>query len=758
MLPVVFMRIAGLVCLLLIFTAVAHGQQAPQDTARKVVRMPAGPRKKPVRFDPYLQDTLISPVPIDRALFHEKIDNEQRRADEADGKRDGRIIVPGPTVFSAVYTDALLRRVDRLQVLIENMPLVGRDSAVGTQEKIQCLRGVWELMRQYDTDPRPRASFYDSLVDNMRSLIVALNEHKAYDIVVANPDIYTLDNGRVLLGDQPDARAYIHTAMAVKDPVLMVRRLHEFSKDTFAVSIVNAAARIDPGLIFNYALSSDMLLKGTVYRSHDPLVQAIVQASAESNAPLRALPFISYLYTGRKTIDVIDTIASNAATSFNALVELRMSNEPLSRTLYTDELEYRTLKNFVREMNELHDTTDDVRFRCIDSLSATSLFYIMVYGREEIYTSSFLGTFKRMVERMAPMRGDRFLDTLHYDHFRTFIRLCAGYNTLTELLNTMDDTARTSLMTKFIGGLEYGPDNDLEDAVNVADAIGSITDPALLGFLRTKIAQNYRTCQVMEMRKGMAVYDLLGMLVESVSGTGGDAGVSAASKKLKLPPINIVPFKALGDDTGAIHERVFFFGDGDGQAAYAGFMEDHRKNSKQWKVDTNKYWVTITSLTGKHVVMYANMPLKAPDDEKAIDSLDMFLAENNIKPSIIVHRGHSYHVKTTLMRIDSNARIVVLGSCGGYQNVAKVLRSSPGAHIISSKQTGVGAINEPMTRAINLTLQEGNDINWIPLWNGLDEYFSKRAELYPRFKDYVPPHKNLGVLFIKAYGQLMGRR
>jgi hypothetical protein len=100
---------------------------------------------------------------------------------------------------------------------------------------------------------------------------------------------------------------------------------------------------------------------------------------------------------------------------------------------------------------------------------------------------------------------------------------------------------------------------------------------------------------------------------------------------------------------------------------------------------------------------------------------------------------------------------VVLGSCGGYQNVAKVLQAAPDAHIISSKQTGVGAINEPIVRAINTSLLEQSDVNWINIWKGLEEYFVKKPELYPRYRDYVPPHKNLGVLFIKAYHQMLNR-
>jgi hypothetical protein len=321
----------------------------------------------------------------------------------------------------------------------------------------------------------------------------------------------------------------------------------------------------------------------------------------------------------------------------------------------------------------------------------------------------------------------------------------------------MDDTSRTSLMSKFIGGLQNGPDNDLEDAVNVADAFGSIKDSALLVFLHQKVNQNFDKCAAMNSKKGKAIYSLLGKLIQSVRFSGSDTGAATASASLKLPPINKVPFASLANDTGTICERVFFYGDDDGRTAYEGFMEDYRRNPK-WKTDTtNKYWSTVTSASGRPIVMFANRPLKEPEDDIAIDSLDAHLRMNNIKPTVIIHRGHSYHVKTTLSKLDTNARIVVLGSCGGYHNVATVLSMSPDAHIISSKQTGVGAINEPIIRSINTQLQEGNEINWITTWQGLDDYFSKRKELYEKYTDYIPPHKNLGVIFIKAYHQMMGR-
>jgi hypothetical protein len=103
-----------------------------------------------------------------------------------------------------------------------------------------------------------------------------------------------------------------------------------------------------------------------------------------------------------------------------------------------------------------------------------------------------------------------------------------------------------------------------------------------------------------------------------------------------------------------------------------------------------------------------------------------------------------------------SARIVILGSCGGYKNLHDVLEVSPDAHIISSKQTGTQTVNEPIIKAINNDLLAGKDIEWIALWNSLAKEFKGNAQAMDRFSDYIPPHKNLGALFIKAYKIKMG--
>jgi hypothetical protein len=290
---------------------------------------------------------------------------------------------------------------------------------------------------------------------------------------------------------------------------------------------------------------------------------------------------------------------------------------------------------------------------------------------------------------MKPLKGDQFLDTLHYDHFRSFIRMCASYSTLSDFLATMDDTARTKLMTRFIDGLGKGKEDDLEDAVDVANAFGSISDTTLIAFLQNRVKENYRLAYDEENKKGKAIYSLLARIFIDNAVTASDTVASLTSSKLHLPPINKVLYKDLVNDSGIVYQQVLFFGDKDGQDSYDSYISEFKKD-KNWLITPDQYWTTISSVTGKKVVIYANLPLKEPDDEDAQNRLAKFLDSCGIQPTIIIHRGHSYHLPMTLTRLNAQVKIVILGSCGGYHNLAMVLDRSPDAHIVSSKQTGEG--------------------------------------------------------------------
>ena len=55
-------------------------------------------------------------------------------------------------------------------------------------------------------------------------------------------------------------------------------------------------------------------------------------------------------------------------------------------------------------------------------------------------------------------------------------------------------------------------------------------------------------------------------------------------------------------------------------------------------------------------------------------------------------------------------------------------------------------MNRPFFQLLTDKLRQGNDIDWLPFWHELDQLVEAKE-----FEDYIPPYKNLGALFIKAY-------
>ncbi|MBS1588239.1 MAG: hypothetical protein JST52_01365 [Bacteroidetes bacterium] len=700
-------------------------------------------------------DTLIHPIPLQRKMWHDKIDRAQRIADVADGKVDGLINYGEDTTATHLLTQSIIKDVSHMQVMIENLPYRDSNINVERQQKIRYLSDLNEMVGKFNRDDRVDPVFWHRTTENFRQLLIARHEGRLLDFVHQHPDIYTLENIQLLAGNK-EAIAFVYTEVGKKDPLMMIERLPEYAKEPFACNIIAAAAKKDPSRIYNYASSTNYLLSNAVRNCNDPLVQTIVRISTESKTPLKAMPFLAWIFNGTKTISEIDRITSNPDLFYKSLIQLKIENKDgLADKTLTSEIQYRGLR-YVRDMNDLHEEKDPIRFKCLDGFLPHELYYIMVYGQDEIYTSSFLGTFKRMLERMGDtMSGSGLFEKVNYDKFRTFIRMCAGYNTLSTFLGTMSKEKKTKLMTDFIAGLDKGPDDELEDAVDVADAFGSINDEDLLNFLQAQVKVNYERSYREKSMKGMRVYALLATLFNGLKASDNQEAIKQQSEILDLPPINLVQYKNLVNDSGIVYQQAFFYGDEDGKTSFASFLGGFKDG--KWKIVPSKYWTTISSTSGKPTTIFANNPLPEPDDEEAQKQLCNYLAERNINPTVIIHRGHSYHLPLTLERLNKYSRIVMLGSCGGYHNLATVLDKSPDAHIISSKQTGAMNVNEPIIKSIETRILEGKDVDWITMWRDLNVYFNTKMPTYKStFSDYVPPQKNLGAIFIKAYRRLAG--
>jgi hypothetical protein len=122
-------------------------------------------------------------------------------------------------------------------------------------------------------------------------------------------------------------------------------------------------------------------------------------------------------------------------------------------------------------------------------------------------------------------------------------------------------------------------------------------------------------------------------------------------------------------------------------------------------------------------------------------------------PSVVVHRGHSYWLPGTIKRMPSFAKVVVLGSCGGFQNLNQILEVSPDAHIISTKEIGKGDINKPILNYLNQSFLSGKTLSWRDMWKSLTSLFGNdpNRDVRESWEDYIPPYRNLGAIFLKAY-------
>jgi hypothetical protein len=695
-----------------------------------------------------------------RLLFHENIDKEQKKLYIQPGSYvKGYIPLTRDEAFNAQVKYALLDKVDAIQASIE------LDSVLRDNEKKKYLKGLEILIRQTGSGARSRTfspALAPDMVKSFESAVALDRQNKGIDEIVRTQHYWV---GKTLVDcfSYPENRG-----VPASKEILTLKYLALYPDKTMAFlktntsypkrdSLIAAEARRDPRKIYDYAASNDALAR--YIRNHPDSVVKVIAEMASSKSGQLYFPFIDDIYRGKMSFDDVDKVKDNDLEYYRLMVKTRLQHTsrmlvkdtPMERKALVDRMENKARQYYISQINGLHNSPDPVRFKVLDPLSPSELYYLCVLGEDEIYTSSYRGVFKRIIQRLKGAPTDSLLMTMNFDYFRKFIKMAAAYNELDTLLKLMPDSNATVLMKSFMFGLEKTTTiSNVEDAVDVADAYSSIFEKnkQLAAKMLEEARQNYDRCQRNGDPNGQKIYFIEKSLYESADTTNK----TDISKTLGIPPVYQVKYDRLTDTSGRIVQQVFFYGDEDkdGQNSYLNFMTLF-KNKADWTISDNPDFVTIKSLKGKPVWIFANKPLYGEDDPdaKAQQKLKEYLDKNGLEPTIYIHRGHSYHVKSSLEQITPSARIVILGSCGGYNNLNEVLSISSDAHIISSKQIGTRTVNEPILNAINTSLRNGRNIEWMPMWGELSKQFT--GENKERFDDYIPPYKNLGAIFIKAY-------
>jgi len=694
-------------------------------------------------------------IPLMRQIYHDNINKSQAAIEKLDKKTDASFYPLKNEELNQQINHALYNKVDDLQRQIE------LDNALDNNGKIKFLRGLNEMLSLFESSFRYRSIKAELLPDLISAYQDAMQLEKQEATIESVIDRNEIETGKIILNCFPFAKSkgleqcgfILVRKNCERYPDKILTILKDNSHVPFADSLIRKVAYRKQEELYNYAAAGSTPLGKLINSVDDPLVK-LISTLANQNTGRLFFPFLDDLFTGKKTTEQLATVIDDTVKYFRVLVNtqidyagrMQRGDTPMVAKTLSGMLRKKAIDVFINEINGLHEAPNDkIRFRILDSLTIQELYYLPVMGETEIYTSSYLrgvydGIFKKA--KQIP-KGDSLLMSVNFDHFKKWIKIAAGYNTLNDFLKRMDNASAESIMKSFVNNLDKT--GSLEDAVDVADSYASISDSAVKKMILNQVQFNLSKAKADSNTRATTIYEVLHNIFLSLD----TANKVDLAKLYGIRPVYTVPVNSLKDSSGRIIVQQFFYGDDDGKSGYANFMKNFRNSN--WKIVEKPEWSEVIALKGTPITIYSNRPL---DEEKDLDAqaqknLNIYLQDNNFLPTITIHRGHSYFVKYTIEQLFHTGKIVLLGSCGGFHSLNEVLEICPQAHIVATKQVGTRSVHQPMINVMMETLRQGKEINWPILWKQVEKIISTNAK--EKFDDYVPPYKNLGALFINAY-------
>jgi hypothetical protein len=698
-----------------------------------------------------------------RQLFHDWVNEQQLNILKLDGKADNQFTPSANEDINFLLTQYATAKIDALQCSLET------DSTLGDQGKKKYLKGIRNLLSFYITSVKSRRvsslilpdiiAAHEKCIANDRKglsiegIVKGLSYEAAYIVSKSDNETFVKNPG------YKACQELVILKYCILHPAKIFATLNENPGMPFADSVVRLIAKKYPKQLYDYSQANNRL--GSTIRNitDDKFIATVVKMSRTKDGQ-QYFCFLDNILQGKMTMEEVDAAKDDSVLYYRLLVRTQIEYAKRAQAKDTafefktlsQRLETKARENFVNIINGLHNERSlDVRFKCIQALTPEELYYLAVTSDGSMYTSSFVkGVYPLMMKKLNN-HGDSLLIRVNFDRYRKFIKITAGFNMLDQYLasypkpaNPGDEDLANVLMRAFVNNLEKS--EGIEDGVDVADSYASISEtlkPVAAEMLRN-IQANYRRNQDQGNKKGIAIYNILNKLFLSADSTQK----IDLTKELNIPPIYEVPYKDLTyDSTGKVAIQLFIYGDKDGIGLFPGLV--NMFNNSNWKIDqSNKQWVTITAAKGKPVTLYMNRPLPEEGDEdaKAQEALCKYLEKNGITVKVTINRGHSYNAPYTIEQMSTESKIVFMGSCGGYRSIHDILEKAEDAHIIGTKQIADAEVNNPFLKLLAEKLRTGSNIEWIPFWKELAKIATD-----PIFEDYVPPHKNLGALFIKAY-------
>jgi hypothetical protein len=694
------------------------------------------------------QSTAVTMNAYDLKMINKQIDNEQKDFEQFLQKLDFDANIKN------VAKNFVMNDVDELQDRIQQM----KNNT--TEEKLKALRSLQFFVNALKGDlNRKKFSVYKipvTLHTYQRLLPMVMQNQPIYDHIgdLSWRSLQLLSNSFF----QFSAGKYLEnlsTFRRVKSsPQYILSFLENNSSFVYKDSLLGIFASQFPNEILDYVKSHKNNLTDHIRTSTNPFLKQILGLATNINAS-EVVPFTEQLVKGDLTVDSILNIRRNVTAYYQLLVNTIIENNKRPSSVHYQKalwqaLNEKTMTFYIKEINNLHSAPDAVRFASVKSLRPQDLYYIIISAEQDMYTSTYLGLYRRLMDQLKSNTADTIFNLVRYDQSRKFLRIAANYNTLLDFFKRMPPTVAKDVLHYFVAeiNMETIDENELiTEVMDVAGAFLAISqDAELSAIVKEELRNRLEKYKKENLYHGVRVFQILNQAYDAI------AQKDDANNLRNIYNYESIGINQLRNKKDTVNEVVLFYGDEDGLNSFRSFMNVYTDTTK-WKLESNSSYIIIRGQQGQPVNIYASLPLDMEEkmDLAAQDTMFMYLKENNIQPSILIHRGHSYHLENTLKRLQPYTKLAVLGSCGGYNNIKQIVSANPDIQIIASKQVGAMIINDPMLDAINQQIVAGKDLHWEKFWDDLGNSFKSNAAAYKLFGEYVPPYKNVGVFVYRLY-------
>ena len=510
-------------------------------------------------------------------------------------------------------------------------------------------------------------------------------------------------------------------------------------RDTLLYFLANGA----PEILTEKLADNDPLFASLAAKSTNPTVRAVIQI-AKDNYYDRVLPFSLAIQQNRVTADSIRKLSLDPPKYYRAFVDetIRLYTNPDRGVKLYLEQPIAALNNtfadkfYISEINTLHDSPDKVRFQILNNLSARELYFLLIGGSGQLYTSSFIYVYKKFIAEVQKEGLDKFLKDVDYYRFGQFVSNVSIYRLVDDLIEHLHEEKFAELMGNYFRkGLSARlTENEIMlNAMTISEILNEINhhpvvQRILLGYINTY--ERSKVNQDIMLQRMFAGFK--NILMNKTDYTSD-------------PTYDVLQVKSL-QKNGAIVQAAFFYDDEDGASSFANAVASYDK--KVWdKKDMGNY-IVFNSLSGNNMRVYMNKPNAKPGSDSAQDEMLQAIRQEGYEVTSFIHRGHSYHLQQSLRKITPAAAFVFLGSCGGYNEVLNMFNLNPDVNIIVTRNIGSKLINDPLLQRINLDLANNKDINWNNTWAYFNTVFTSK-QTKDLFSSYLPPNKYIGVKFIR---------